>query len=118
MAFGFLGGGTNTFKVVFLAAVSFTAVLLIFYFIKGIPSKDRILICAFSMIAGGAVGNAIDRVRLGAVIDFLDFDLGFIRWATFNVADIALTLGIALICLQIIRTRDLDWLNFQNKSNE
>ena len=53
------------------------------------------LAAAVALIAGGAVGNAVDRVRLGAVVDFLDFHLAGWHFATFNVADAAITCGVA-----------------------
>jgi signal peptidase II len=52
---------------------------------------------ALSLILGGAIGNVIDRVLFGAVIDFLDFHLGGYHWPAFNVADSAITCGAALL---------------------
>ena len=52
---------------------------------------------SFAMIAAGAVGNLIDRLRFGAVIDFLDFYLGSYHWPAFNVADSAICVGVALL---------------------
>ncbi len=52
---------------------------------------------SFAMIAAGAVGNLIDRLRFGAVIDFLDFYLGSYHWPAFNVADSAILVGVALL---------------------
>ena len=51
------------------------------------------------MIAGGALGNLIDRIRFGAVVDFLDFHIGGWHWPAFNVADIFITVGIGLYLL-------------------
>lgn len=51
---------------------------------------------ALALIAGGAIGNLIDRVRFGAVIDFLDFHIGGIHWPAFNVADMCIVMGVAL----------------------
>ena len=53
---------------------------------------------------GGAVGNLIDRVRLGYVIDFVDVVLGPYHWPAFNVADSAITMGVALLILDILRS--------------
>jgi signal peptidase II len=50
-------------------------------------------------IAGGAVGNLIDRLRFGSVVDFLDFYLGSYHWPAFNAADSAITLGVGLFLL-------------------
>lgn len=58
---------------------------------------ERALPLAFSMIIGGAVGNVIDRVVYGAVVDFLYFHVGRFGWPAFNVADSAITLGVVLM---------------------
>ena len=55
------------------------------------------------MIAGGAVGNLIDRLRFGAVIDFLDFYVKTYHWPAFNVADSAITVGVGLFLLASVR---------------
>jgi signal peptidase II len=51
------------------------------------------------VVIGGAIGNVIDRIRLGAVIDFLDFYVGGWHWPAFNVADSAICLGVAAMLL-------------------
>ncbi len=55
------------------------------------------LAVALGMVVGGAVGNIIDRLRLGAVVDFLDFHIGDLHWPAFNIADSGIVIGIALI---------------------
>jgi signal peptidase II len=52
------------------------------------------------LILGGAIGNVIDRVRLGAVVDFLDFYIGSYHWPAFNVADSAICIGVFLILIR------------------
>ena len=59
--------------------------------------RGRWVTLAVALIAGGAIGNAIDRARLGAVVDFVDFHLGGWHFATFNLADAAITCGVALM---------------------
>ena len=59
--------------------------------------RGRWVTLAVALIAGGAGGNAVDRARLGAVVDFVDFHLGGWHFATFNVADAAITCGVALL---------------------
>jgi signal peptidase II len=54
------------------------------------------------LIVGGALGNVIDRLRYGAVVDFLDFHLGGWHWPAFNVADSAITIGVAALVLDAI----------------
>ena len=68
-----------------------------------------------ALIMGGAIGNIIDRVRFGAVVDFLDFHVGGLHWPAFNVADICICVGVALYilnwymarrrCLASVRTK-------------
>ena len=58
---------------------------------------ERLLPAALSLILGGAIGNVIDRLRFDAVVDFLDFHLAGYHWPAFNVADSAITVGVALM---------------------
>jgi signal peptidase II len=81
-------------RTLFLIAVSVVALVIIFVLIW--QSKDTLMSFALSMVAGGAAGNLIDRVRYGSVIDFLDFYAGNYHWPAFNVADSAITVGVIL----------------------
>ncbi len=58
-----------------------------------------------ALIAGGAIGNIIDRIRFGAVIDFLDFHIGGLHWPAFNVADICIVVGVGLYLLNMYIAR-------------
>jgi signal peptidase II len=89
VAFGFLGGGGAL--VVVLTVAVLIAVLVWLWRQPGRPG----LWLAAGLLAGGAVGNLIDRARLGAVTDFIDPPL----WPAFNVADVAITLGVAVLVL-------------------
>lgn len=60
--------------------------------------EDRWLFTGLGLVLGGALGNLIDRVRMRAVVDFLDFHLGEWHWPAFNVADMAICCGAALAC--------------------
>jgi len=66
-------------------------------------AQERLLPAALSLILGGAIGNVIDRLRFGAVVDFLDFHLAGYHWPAFNVADSAITVGVALMLLHQFR---------------
>ena len=59
--------------------------------------RGRWMTLAIALLAGGAIGNAVDRVRLGAVVDFLDFHVRGWHFAAFNVADAAITCGVAVL---------------------
>ena len=62
-------------------------------------ATNGLLAVALGLVIGGAIGNVIDRVRFGAVADFLDFHVGGYHWPAFNVADSAIVVGVALILL-------------------
>ena len=64
-----------------------------------VSAGDYVLLSALALILGGAVGNLLDRIARGAVTDFVDFYFGTYHWHTFNVADSAITVGIALMVL-------------------
>ncbi len=92
-AFGIFTDGGIT-RTLFLVAVAVVALFAIGLLLK--QSRDPGASFALSMIAGGAIGNLIDRIRFGSVVDFLDFHLGRFHWPAFNVADSAITVGVAL----------------------
>lgn len=64
-----------------------------------LPPGERVASAGLALVLGGAVGNVIDRVRFGAVVDFLDFGFGSLRWWVFNVADASVTVGAGLLIL-------------------
>jgi signal peptidase II len=98
-AFGFLAGSKTWLRQVFFIAVSIVALVVIIYAYDHLKKQTRIFIYALGLIAGGAVGNLIDRLRFGSVVDFLDFYLGTHHWPAFNAADSAITTGVALFLL-------------------
>ncbi len=87
-------GGMNVLLFPLLAAVIVTLLIL---WLRRVESP--FLAVAIGLVIGGAVGNVIDRVRLGAVVDFLDFYVGTWHWPAFNVADSAICLGVAAMLL-------------------
>jgi signal peptidase II len=71
-------------------------------------AADRLFCAALSLILGGALGNVIDRVAIGAVVDFLDFHAVGYHWPAFNVADIAISCGALLLVFDALRTKRPD----------
>ncbi len=102
-AFGLLAGRAAALRVPFFLLVSAVAVLLLVWFLRSVPGERRLLVVACGAVAGGAIGNMIDRVLLGEVIDFMDLALGTYHWPAFNVADSAITLGVLVLCLDALR---------------
>jgi signal peptidase II len=86
----------------FFTAVSVIASLFILWMLKRNPTQ-RLFCWALALILGGAVGNLIDRIAYGHVIDFLDFHVGGWHWPAFNVADSAITVGAILFVLDEFR---------------
>ena len=68
-------------------------------------AEGRWLVLALGLIIGGAVGNIVDRLRFGAVADFLDFHIGAYHWPAFNLADASITVGIALLLIDALLIR-------------
>ncbi|MBR5218613.1 MAG: signal peptidase II [Clostridia bacterium] len=91
-AFSMLQGKT-LFLIIITVAIILAA--LIYLFIK--KPKDKLLLLSVTLILSGAIGNLIDRITMGHVVDFLDFRL--INFAVFNVADCYVTIGAILLCI-------------------
>jgi len=101
-AFGFLAQQNPALRIgVFLFASSI-AIVLIFLFYRQIPKTHPILSAGLALIFGGAIGNLVDRIRFGKVVDFLDFYIGKIHWPAFNVADSAITVGVAIFLVHLV----------------
>ena len=104
-AFGFMADASETFRYVFFTGVTVAAaILIVYYLIKSNP-RNLMLAGSLTLIFGGAVGNLIDRLRFGAVVDFLDVYIGSAHWPAFNVADSAITCGAILMIWEMILNR-------------
>jgi signal peptidase II len=97
-AFSFLAN-ENGWQQYFLVAVSSVASLAIIVWIMKTNKQQILKLLALSFILAGAVGNLIDRVILGFVIDFIDLHYQNFYWPVFNVADSAITLGVILLII-------------------
>ena len=98
-AFSFLGDAGGWQKYLF-TGIAFAVSAYLIYSLKKNKASMVFTNIAFSLILSGAIGNVIDRLVYGYVIDFLDFDLGFYRWPTFNIADSVIFIGAAMIILE------------------
>jgi len=105
-AFSILKGKTLFFTVVSMIVIAIIVLSLI-----KLPTKYRALGIALAMILGGALGNLIDRLRFGYVVDFLDFRV----WPVFNVADCAIVLGVIILGYLIIFHPDYQNLSSKNR---
>ena len=99
-AFGMLAGVAAAWRSAFFIVVTVIAVAAIVLLIR--KTSERLLIAAFSLIAGGALGNLIDRVRWGEVVDFIDWYVRSYHWPTFNIADSAISVGVGLLVIDML----------------
>lgn len=99
-AFGIFTDG-GWVRTVLLSATSIAAIAVMGFLIR--QSRSALMTFALSLITGGAAGNLIDRVRLGAVVDFLYFHVGKYYWPAFNVADSAITIGVFLAIISYMK---------------
>jgi len=108
-AFGILAGERSVYRIVFFVAVSVIALGCILYLLKLTRSEKKLTLVSLSLILGGAVGNMVDRLRLGEVIDFILLHYYDLHWPAFNVADSAISVGVVLLLVQMIRQRSADF---------
>jgi signal peptidase II len=99
-AFGFLAGAQGWWRTTFFVTVSIVALAVIITLIR--KSQDRLSLISFALIGGGAVGNLVDRVRFGEVVDFIDWYVRSWHWPAFNIADAAITVGVALLTVELL----------------
>ena len=99
-AFSLFAGTPGAFRSVFFISVSLVAIGVIAVLIK--KTRERLLVVSFSLIAGGAVGNLIDRVRYGEVVDFIQWYIKSWYWPSFNVADSAISIGVCLLAIDML----------------
>ena len=102
-AFGVFSDAELPYQAWLFAAVSLLALFAIGVYAWRLPTTSRVPRLALALIIGGALGNLIDRVRLGYVIDFVDVFWRTHHWPAFNVADSSITIGVSLLVLDMLR---------------
>jgi signal peptidase II len=96
-AWGFLNDSPDWFRRPFFVVISVAAVGFIVWLYRKIERGQRLLATALALVLGGALGNFVDRAVRGRVIDFIEMDLGFMVWPTWNIADGGITIGVLLL---------------------
>ena len=97
ISFGLFSDGGLLNRYFFTSfAIVLGSILLIIAFL----TKEKLMKLSLLMISSGAIGNAIDRIYFGGVIDFIDFFIYNFHWPAFNFADIFITIGVILLCFE------------------
>jgi len=103
--FGFLGQTSNSLALIFLNAGALLAFVVVCYYFLKTPPEMFLTRIAFALVISGAMGNIIDRIFRGFVIDFLDFYIGRLHWPFFNLADSCITIGAILLIYNLFRSQ-------------
>lgn len=106
-AFSFLGNASG-WQMPLLSVIVIVVVAVLLVWLSKLRRNEYFLCIAVSLIIGGAIGNLIDRLRLSYVIDFFDFHVGSWHFATFNIADAAITIGAVLLVVKFLFTSKKD----------
>ena len=115
-AFGFLAGAQGMWRGIFFITVSIVALAVIIVLVR--QTRDRLSLIALALIGGGAVGNLIDRVRFGEVVDFIDWYYRTYHWPTFNIADSAISFGVGLLAIDMLFVRREPSTNIQEPNDK
>ncbi|MBN2345874.1 MAG: signal peptidase II [Candidatus Aminicenantes bacterium] len=100
---GFFSGHDHRLVPTLITLLAIGALLVVAVFFARADRGARLELLAYAFILGGALGNIIDRLRLGYVVDFIDLYVGNWHWPTFNVADSCITIGVLLLALTLLR---------------
>lgn len=103
-AFGLLARQSQAFLRLFFPAVTFLALLGLLIYFVWVPPQYTLRLWGLCLIMSGALGNGIDRLWLGQVIDFIDVHWYAYHWPAFNVADSSICIGVGLLLLDSFRT--------------
>ena len=106
-AWGIFGNLPDGWRVPFFVVIGVVAIAVIIGIYRSSDGQNLVR-WALTLVLGGAIGNLIDRVRLGFVVDFIDWHYKTHHWPTFNIADVAISVGVGLLILDMIVNRDRD----------
>jgi signal peptidase II len=101
-AFGFFATQSDVVRKLVFLVISSVVALFVLWFYSRVARTHVFLSWGLALIFGGALGNLIDRFRYGHVVDFLDFYIGTAHWPAFNVADSAISIGMAILIYHVV----------------
>ena len=110
-AFGIFRDIQDNLRELFFLLMPPVAMVIIFLMLRSTPAHETLRKFALCSIFGGALGNYIDRIRFGYVVDFLDFHYANVySWPAFNVADISIVMGVSFLILLELQLMRKEWL--------
>jgi len=108
-AFGMLANADPAFRIPFFFLMPTLALIVIWLVFRKLPPSSKLVSTALALVVGGAVGNLIDRIRHGSVVDFLLFHWNYQwKYPAFNVADSAICIGVALLMIDLYQQGKLE----------
>ena len=107
-AFGVLAAAPVGVRLPIFLTVTVIATAAVLSYLRRTPADQRWRVAALGGVLGGALGNLLDRVRYGEVVDFLDLHWGELHWPAFNVADAAITVGVGIVLLASVERRGVN----------
>ncbi len=97
-AFSLLAGQPSSLRLPLFVTVTVLALVAVIFYFRRLPHGDHLSALALGLVSGGAIGNLVDRLRFGQVVDFIEVGVrGVYTWPVFNVADSAVSVGVALL---------------------
>jgi signal peptidase II len=107
-AWGLLQDESESIRKPFFMLISLAAVVFILSLYRRLGPQQHALKWGLPLVLGGALGNLVDRIRYGHVVDFIDVRIEAYTWPTFNVADIAICIGVGLMAIDMFTSRNPD----------
>ena len=102
-AFSILAGVNSVWRQSLFVGLTIVVVGILLFAYGKLRPEDRWTRTAYALIIGGALGNLVDRLRLGEVVDFLDCYVGAYHWPAFNLADSAISVGALMLVISVLR---------------
>jgi signal peptidase II len=105
-AFGFMSDMDTDIRIPLFIVITITTAFIVYSYQKAIREENLMSQIALGLVWGGALGNLVDRVLYGKVIDFIDIRYDDVRWLVFNAADFFVTIGILYLFLKFMIKRN------------
>ena len=119
VAFGLFNSVTSVWKPYILATMAIIAVAIIFVYSRHVSPEKKLLQIALAIMIGGILGNFVDRIVRGFVVDFVEFHIfNIFSWPSFNAADSAITIGIALLLIDTVKDPAVEETAEQSTAND